>query len=168
MLIAIIHNQGDPLAATLTSIQPQLAETDDIYVIDRTPDREGWNLVKKYGTSRSTIYTEVGSFDRAKCEEIFKERAIQNKHIGILFLENVLVATTFIANLKKAISMSEYSILSPEILFNRDILNPNFSWYNPPTRFVSMCNDYTERIYWLSMDIGSGVGLFDNEKVVLL
>jgi hypothetical protein len=131
MLIAIRHKKGDPLAVTLVNIQPQLAETDDIYVMDTSFDREGWEIVKKFGSSRSLIFTEFGNYDFDTCMKFWKQRAIKNGHNGILFLDNVLLSTTFVSNLKRVIG--SHGVIIPEVLESKDTLNPNFSWYGSPS-----------------------------------
>lgn len=168
MLIAIRYTKGDNLVLTLALIQPQISEKDDIYIIDTTPEKEGFNIAKKYGTSRSFILTEIGNYDSNKSIEIFEEYAKENKHRSILYIRNVLISTTFISNLKKAISISKYKILSPEVLPNRELLNPNFKWYYPPTNKVIKCNFYTPQCFCVNTSKNrKNVGIFDNEKIVV-
>jgi len=168
MLIAIIHSKDDPLAVTLTALQPQLSIDDDIYIVDTTDNRQGLEIAKKYCSSKITTYVElVADKDTEKIVRIFGDKARENGHKSILFLGNVLFSSTFISNLKKGLEIKNVSILTPEILPSFDKLNPNFTWHNPPTKEVVPCNDYTSRCYLMTFK-GSGAGKIPNEKIVLL
>jgi len=167
MLIAIRYTKNDLLALTMALVQPQIAERDDIYIIDTTENREGLEIAKKYGTSKSVILTEVGDYSQRTSIDFFEEYAKNNGHKGILYLKNVLISTTFVSSLKRAITLNKYKFLSPEALPNRERLNPNFKWHCPPTRWVKECNDYIPRCLYVSFT-GKKTGRFTNEKIVLL
>lgn len=168
MLVAIIHSKNDPLAVTLTALQPQLSIDDDIYIVDTTPERQGLEIAKKYCSSKVTTYVEPFiDKDTEKIVRIFGDKARENKHKSILFLQNVLFSATFVSNMKKGLEIKNMAIITPEILQSQEKLNPNFTWHNPPTKEIIPCNDYTSRCYLMTFN-GSGAGKIPNEKIVLL
>jgi glycosyltransferase involved in cell wall biosynthesis len=172
MIVAIVYDVGDPLEVTLSSVQPQLSTKDEIVVIDRSPDRSGLQIAKKYGSNRCLIYVEVGNLSNEECARLFEEYVIDKKQDGRLTLKNVLLSQTFIPNLKKAMSLSGASVLFPQVLASNERLDPNFDYYQTPTKPEHMSNTYTRspglsRCFFIR-NFGEGSAMFNNEKVALL
>lgn len=151
----------------LVQLQSQLSEDDDIYVV--SPDKKGVGIVKQYGSTRSTILVEVSKCDWQKALAFAWQSMIENKQDGILCLsENLIISSTFIANLKRAIK-SDFDILSPHIIFNPYNHFPNeFRWYNHPAT-AEEGKAYHECMYIKNGKSHDSIntGIFA-EKVVLL
>lgn len=139
MLTTVIPYAGNDvgLAQLLVNLQPQLHPDDDIYVIDFSRGKSAVDIVKKYGSTRCYIFVEVAN-NSATDEDIIKfglQSMKENKQEGALLLyPTSVIATTFVANLKKAIKKG-FDILFFNSLASLE-MNPNFKWFTPLPHIV--------------------------------
>ena len=88
MLIAIIHSKDDPLAVTLTALQPQLSIDDDIYIVDTTDNRQGLEIAKKaYEVGSKTLLDVQNAEHQLNSAKVAFNAAQYNYHIAIINLK---------------------------------------------------------------------------------
>jgi hypothetical protein len=166
VLVLINHTTSQTdLSALLVNLQPQLKESDDIYILS-----DGLGVAKRHGSTRSTILVEMGKFDNSQALEIGMEYAKDNDHEGVLFLQsNLVLPHTFVFNLRKA-SKLPYKILSPILLSDpTHRIHPDFSWFNYGKLDVVPTEESTYVCRYIDAYPKEKMfGLIKNEKVAVL
>lgn len=114
----------------LVNLQPQLSASDDIYIVDTTPDREGLKTAQKYKTSKSMVFVDIGLATPEEAITLFMKSARKNNQPGFLAMHHCLVSQTFITSIRLASDKSQYGILVPKVLPVGDgKIDPNFKWH---------------------------------------
>lgn len=131
MITVTIPYNGTPhhLSSLLVNLQPQLHPSDDIYIIDSSPDRSGVEIARIYGTTRCYVFVEVS--DRKGLEAVtygYESMRDNNQSGSLVIPPNVLISATFIQNLKKAITES-YDVFYFNEVAIQGFVDPNFLWY---------------------------------------
>lgn len=186
MITVVIPYKGEEaqLSALLVSLQPQLHPDDDIYIIDKTPERSGLKIASLYGTTRCIIFVDTNnSFDREQAENAGFENCVQNKQEGALVLSpNLMISQTFVSNLKKAIRMKGelHHIIIPKLVsLPYPKMSSEFIWFALPTqelKTVGLSPEMDNCFYIDEFGISDKlfyagkmvrVGQFDNESVYI-
>lgn len=131
MITAIIPYHGIPhnLSSLLVNLQPQLHPSDDIYIIDSSPDKSGVEIARIYGTTRCYVFVEVSDREGLQAVKYGYESMRDNNQSGALVIpSNALISATFIQNLKKAITES-YDVFYFKEVPIQGFVDPNFLWY---------------------------------------
>lgn len=170
-MTVFIHYKSNPInfAQLLVSLQRQLNENDDIYVVDSSPDREGFRLTKLYGSTRSFIFIEVGQYDYSKALGFGIENQLDNDQEAFLCLpENAVISDTFISNVRRVIK-SGASTASPIV---EEVPYPqfpgSFKWYNPVFKEL-VSGTISDKVFLLANKSPKPkVGVFAEETVLLL
>lgn len=167
-MTVFIYFSKNPInfAQLLVSLQRQLNESDDIYVVDSSSDREGFRLAKLYGSTRSFIFIEVGDYTYKQAWNFGRQNQLENKQDGFLAIsEDAVISDTFISNVRRVIKMG-VSVACPLIHEAPYPLFPNsFSWYNPVVKNL-VDGEISDKVFLLSD--GGKAGVFAEEIVVLL
>lgn len=132
MITVTIPYEGNKmgLAQLLVSLQPQLHPDDDIYIVDFSQDKSALQIAKLYGSTRCYIMVEPTDKTFIEALGFGLQSMKENKQKGVLILETELVIpTTFIANLKKSIK-ADYELFLLDISDSTE-MDPNFKWFNP-------------------------------------
>ena len=167
-LLLIYQKNYVNFSVLLTTLQSQLSSEDDIYIIDTSKNKEALKLATIYGTTRSYIFVEPTTLDKAL--GVGLESMSDNKQEALIFLgENCFVATTFISNMKRAIN-SGYEIISPVVKQNQYYsMDNNFKFYNASgTRLKSQENFNSNCYMVVSKEDNGKYALLENEYVVIL
>lgn len=130
MITVAIEYTGSPnFPVLLVQLQPQLHPDDDIYIVDKTPDRSALKICELYGSTRCYIFVEVSRGIDVKTAG--EQSARENRQISTIVLnENAVISATLIHNIKRSFRNSEQT-RHPEILETPYPKMPaNFSWYN--------------------------------------
>jgi len=163
MTVLIYHTNSRNFPVLFTQLQPQLATSDDIYVVGR---HDALPIVKQYGSSRCFVFVEVGDYSKEEAIKFAFDNMKQNKQKGLLVIdERCVISQTFIANFKKAIKLFPESCLSPNTIHK---MTSNFKWYNPSTKksYIVLRND--KECYYLPIDKIKHYELFLNETVLVV
>ena len=161
------------LASLLVNLQPQLDENDHIYVVDTSPDKSGLEIVKMYGSNRAVVMCETSNpCGIYKAWNFGIQSMMENKQEGILILnDDVLLSTTFIANLKKAHKLSRHLALVPATPSRNWVsqkLDPNFKWYSKAIQKADIATTKWLRgfVFYLKRECVEQYGNF-NEKYMV-
>lgn len=172
MLTVVIPYTGNKLGlvSLLTSLQPQLHPTDDIYIIDSTPDRSGLKIAAMYGTTRCYIFVEVGLYSYKDARFLGIQSAAQNGQKGVLVIsDRCFISQTFIANLKKAAVFGHKAVAPKVVEVPHPLMESNFQWFNPPTTEVKKARISQLFCYYIPTEHTSpDMAVFENEMVVVL
>jgi hypothetical protein len=174
MLTCVIPFKSDPinLAVLLCQLQPQLHESDDIYIIDTSPDHLALKIATIYGTTRCYIFVEPTTYENSLKFGI--QSMVENKQEALLFLsEDCFISSTFILNMKKLIK-SGYEISSPVVYENPyHKMDTNFKFFNPIKNVVIKRADNFSPHCFMIVDKPpkprrSAYGLLTNEYVLVM
>lgn len=126
------------LASLLCMLQPQLKNSDAIYIVDNSSDGSGQAIAEMYGSSRLPIVVERGDYTIYESWNVGIDFMLDNDPEGILVLnDDVVVSATLISNIRRASKMSNTPALvtnSPSRAFHSRRLDQNFTWYNSATK----------------------------------
>lgn len=168
-MTVFLHYTGSPnFRVIITQIQPQLSPDDDIYVVDSSPNREGFRLAKLYGSTRCYIFVEVGKYTYEEALGFGIENQLENNQEGILVLsENAVISSTFIGNVKRVLKMGIQTAcpIVEEIPYPQ--FPSHFRWYNPPVNKL-VDGKISSKVFLMSNPHGKKIGVFAEETVVLL
>lgn len=185
MITCIVPFSGNAvgLSQLLVSLQPQLHPDDDIYIIDSTKDRSGVRIAKLYGSTRCFIFVEVSPKEEAAAVQLGLQSMKENKQEGALVIyPNLVIPTTFIANLKKAMR-EMHDILIFNEAKSDDFLDPNFKWFTPPPTITDSKKTISEieiasafitsriiddKTFQPRLNNELGIGFIESEHIVLL
>ncbi len=167
-MTVFIHYTNNPInfAQLLVSLQPQLNESDDIYIVDSSSDREGFRLAKLYGSTRSVIFIEVGQYTYEKALAFGIENELENGQDAILVIsQDAVISNTFISNVRRVIKMGIQTAcpIVEEVPYPQ--FPGSFKWYNPVTKKL-VSGKIRDKVFVLSS--GKKVGVFAEETVLLL
>lgn len=132
MITCVIPFTGNKegLIQLLVSLQPQLHPSDDIYIIDSSPDCSGLRIATTYGSTRCFIFVETGKYTWEEAVRFGDQSARENKQIPIYLNESYIISATLIQNLKRAIKNKEKPLWRViETPYMR--IPANFQWYYP-------------------------------------
>lgn len=167
MTCLIYYTGSSNFSTLLVQLQPQFSSSDDIYIVDVTPDRKGLSLVKLYGTSRSYIFVEVGRYSKSEAIDFGIQSAKENKQSGLLVIDqNCIISQTFISNIKK---VKDYSVISPIVIKTPYPQMPSdFKWYNSSNQSIKEFPTFSLFCYYINFDNSSKMGVLLNETVIIL
>lgn len=160
------------LSQLLVSLQPQLHSDDDIYIIDQSKDRSGFELAALYGSSRSYIFVEPAKVDMATAIEYGLESMKQNNQEGaIIITERCIISNTFISNMKRAAkSCNHYTLFPRHIDLIHGYMDSNFIWYGSPEVSLGEFNlkSVTDQCRYVRNKDGDSAALVLNETIAVL
>lgn len=165
-----VKDNPQNFAILLVQLQPLLSESDDIYIVDSSPNREAVRLSKLYGSTRCYIFVEVGNYTWEKAYTFAWQNMMENSQEGILCIsEDAVISQTFISNMKKAAKLGK--VICPMILETPYPQLPNnFKWYNPPVKQLKPGVTTSLSCFYKSADAKQDkiVGILEEEIVVVL
>lgn len=155
------------LSVIITQLQPQLAESDDIYIVDASPGKKGVTVANQYSSTRCYIFVEVADCSFEIALKYALQSMVENKQEGLLVLsDRCVISSTFISNLKR-VAGCDFFCLSPKVYTNPyERLNQNFRWYNPPNNTIEKAPDFDPRCFYIKEATNKDCGLLANELVV--
>lgn len=169
MITCLIRYKQSPLnfSVLLSQLQPQLHPDDDIFIFDESPNRLGLRLSLMYGTNRSYINVETSphkNYLKSGLESMNKN----NQQALIVLNENCFVSSTFIPNMKKAIT-TNYEIVSPVVNFNEHYkMDSNFKFYNQQELLIEDADDFSPECFMITRDGDRKYGTLLNEYLTVL
>lgn len=145
-MTVLIHSHNSPnFPVLLVQLQMQLSPSDDIYVVG---DKQTVETVKRYGSSRSYIFVEVGDYSFSEAVKFAKQNMIENKQEGLLVIdENCIISATLIQSMKRCErDLLKYQVFCPIITQ----MSPNFRWFAHPLE-IDPVSEIDPRCYYTSV-----------------
>lgn len=159
------------LSALLCMLQPQLKNSDAIYVVDNSIDKSGAMITQMYGSSRLPIVIELNSPTIYTSWNAGIDFMLENNDDSVLILnDDIVISETLCNNLKRAFS-SDYLALvptTPNRAFSGRRLDANFTWFNKHTepKDIVQTKWLCGFVFCLKREAIEAVGKFDERYKV--